>query len=147
MTLGIVGNALRGEHHGHVDIACEVCEPLGVTGVGKTREVKSVLVSGGCDDRVYFSAERESDRGLDGVAGDAAGPDDAVTILVGVSTAQTPHTNRYSTLGGYAGNLVLGTDDGDVGIERLGQRTTRDLGTDAAGVTQRHGQPRPAVRS
>jgi hypothetical protein len=147
MAVGIVGNALRGEHHGHVDIAREVCEPLGVTGVGKTCEVKGVLVSGSCDDGVYFSAERESDRGLDGVAGDTAGADDPVTILVGVSTPQTPHTNRYSTLGGYAGNLVLGTDDGDVRIERLGQRTTRDLGTDAAGVTQRHRQPRPAVRS
>src|SRR5918994_7071334 len=107
MTLGVVGNALRGEHHGHVDIAREMCEPLGVTGVWKTCEVKGVLVSGSCDDGVYFSAECESDRRLDGVAGDTAGADDAVTILVGISTAQTPHNNRYSMLGGYAGNLVL----------------------------------------
>jgi hypothetical protein len=142
MTLGIVGDALRRKHHRHVDIADEVCQPLGVTGVGKTCEVKGVLVSGGCDDGVDFSAERESDGEFDGVAGDAACADDAFTILAGVSTAEAPDTYRYSTLSWYIGDLVFGTHDRDVGIERLGQRATRDLGTDAAGVTQRHRDPR-----
>jgi hypothetical protein len=119
MALRIVGDALRGEHHGDIDIAREVCEPLGVARVGKACEMKGVLVSRGCDDSVDFSAEREPDRGLDRVAGDAACADDAVTILVGVSTPQTPHTNSYSMLRWYIGDLVFGTHDGDVGIERL----------------------------
>ena len=119
MALGIAGDALRGEHHGDIYTAGEVCQPLGVTRVGKACEVKGVLVSRGCDDGVYFSAERESNRGLDRVAGNAACADNAVTILVRVSTSPTPHTNRYSALRRYSGDLVFGTNEGDVGIERL----------------------------
>jgi hypothetical protein len=147
MALGIIGHALRREHHGDIDIAGEMCQPLGVTRVGKPCEVKGVLVSRGCDDGVYFSVERELDGRLDGMAGDAAGADDAVPILVGVSTPETPHTNRYSTLRWYIGDLVFGPYDGDVGIERLDQRAGGNLGADAAGITQRHRQPRLAVRS
>jgi hypothetical protein len=142
MALGIVGHPFRGEHHGHIDIAGEVCQPLGMARVGETCEVKGVLVSGGCDDSVDFSAEREFDGGFNRVAGYAARADDAVTVLAGVSTAETPHTYRYSTLGWYIGDLVFSTHDRDVGIQRLGQRATRNLGTDAAGVTQRHRDPR-----
>jgi hypothetical protein len=134
MAVRIAGDGLGGEHHGHIDIAGEVRQPLGVARVGKPCEVKGVLVSGGRDDGVDFSAERESDGGFDGVAGDAACADDAVTILAGVSTAQAPHTYRYSTLGWYIGDLVFGTHDRNVGVERLDQRTTGDLGTDAARV-------------
>jgi hypothetical protein len=86
VAVRIVRHALRGEHHGDIDIAGEVRQPLGMTRVGKACEVKGVLVSWGGDDGVYFSAEREPDCGLHGVAGDAARADDAVTILIGVST-------------------------------------------------------------
>jgi hypothetical protein len=147
MAFEIVCDALGGQHHGDVYIAGQVGQPLGVSGVGKTGEVKGVLVSGGRDDGVYFSAERESDGGLDSVAGDAARADDTVTIPVGISASQCPHTHGYSALRWNVGYLVFGTDEGDVGIEGLDQRTAGNLGADAAGITQRHRQPRPAVRS
>jgi hypothetical protein len=96
--------------------------------------VEGVLVSRGGDDGVHFSAERESDCGLDRVAGDPACADDALTILVGVSTSETPDSNCYASLGRYVRNLFFGTDEGDVGFERLGQRLARDLRTDTTWI-------------
>ena len=122
-------------------------QPLGVTRVGKAREVKGVLVSGGCDDGVDFPAERESDSGLDGVACDAAGTDDAVTVLIRVSTAHAPDTDRYPALRRNVGDLIFGTHQGDVCFQRFDQRPGGNLGANAARITQRYSQPRPAVRS
>jgi hypothetical protein len=147
MTVGIVGHALRREHHGDIYIAGEVRQPLGVTRVGKAGKVKGVLVSGGRDDGVDFSAEREPDRGLDGVAGYAAGADDAVTILVGVSTSHPPDTNRHATPGWNVCDLIFGTDEGDLGFERRAQGACRDFGADTAWISQRHGDARRCARS
>ena len=141
IAIRIVCNGLRGEHHGDIYIAGEVREPFGVTRVGEAREVKGVLVRGGCDDGVDFPAERESDGGLDGVACDAAGTDDAVTILVRVSTAQAPYADRYPALCRYVGNLVFSTHEGDVSFDWLPQYLCSDFGTNAARVPERHRKP------
>jgi hypothetical protein len=143
----IVGHALSCEHHGDIDVAGEVCQPLGMTGIREACEVEGVLVSGGRDDGVYFSTERESDRGLDGVAGDSARTNDAVTTFVGISTAQAPYPDRDSALRWYAGNLVFGTYEGDLGVERLNQRAGGNLGPDPARITQRYRESRRPVRS
>src|SRR5688572_26693032 len=90
MAPRILGHAFRGEHHGDVYIAGQMRQPFGVARVGKACEVEGVLVSWGCYDCVYFSTDRESDGGLNGVAGDAARTDDAVTILARVTATQSP---------------------------------------------------------
>src|SRR5919107_366712 len=138
MAIGIVCDALRGEHHGHIYIAGEVSEPLSVTGVGKAREVKGVLMRRSRDDGVDFSSERQPDGGLHGVAGDAAGANDAIAILVQISTAEAPHSDGDSVLCRYAGDLVFGTYEGDVGIEGVSQRVVCDLRTDTARIAKRH---------
>jgi hypothetical protein len=134
----IVWDALRGEHHGYVYIAGEVCQPFSMTGVGKTGEVEGVLVSGRCNDGIDFTVQRESDGGLDGVAGDAARPDDAVTILVRISAAEAPHANRDSALCRYVGDLVFGAHKGDVGFQRLDQRARGNLRTDTSRIAESH---------
>jgi hypothetical protein len=106
-----------------------------------------VLVSGSCNDGVYFTAQREPDGRLDGVAGDTACTDDAVAVPGRVSTAHAPDTNRYPTLRRNVGDLIFRTHQGDVGFQGFDQRARGNLGADATGITQRYGQPRPAVRS
>jgi hypothetical protein len=76
------------------------------------------------------------------VAGYAAGTDDAVAILMRISAAAAPHTNRYSVLCGYLSDLIFGTDQRDLGIERRAQRAHRDLGANTAWISQRHGNAR-----
>jgi hypothetical protein len=138
----IVCDALGGEHHGDVYIADKVGEPFSMTGVGKAGEVEGVLVSGPCNDGIDFTTQRESDRSLDGVAGDAAGPDDTVTILVRVSAAEAPGTDRYSALCWNAGDLVFGTHDGDLCVDSMSECAACNLRTDPTGVAQCHGYPR-----
>jgi hypothetical protein len=103
--------------------------------------VKGVLMSWGGDDGVYFSGEGEPDRGLDGVAGDASGTDHAVTISVGVSAAETPHSNCKSAMNRYLGDLIFGADQRNVGVDRSAQRASSDLRTDTPGIAQSHGYP------
>jgi hypothetical protein len=44
-------------------------------------------------------------------------------------------------------DLVFGTDDRDVGFQRLTECAAYDLGTDASGIAQRDRQPRLTIRS
>jgi hypothetical protein len=115
--------------------------------VGKAGEVKGVLVSGSCDDGVYFTAQGEPDGRFDGMAGDTACTNDAIAVSGGVSTAHAPDTNRYPTLRRNVGDLIFRTHQGDVGFQGFDQRARGNLGADAAGITQGYGQARPAVRS
>ncbi len=87
-------------------------------------------------------AEGELDRRFDGVAGDAAGTQQSLTIRVRVAAAQPPRPDRDSPRRGYSGDLVFRADDRDLGIEWLGQRAGRDLGPNPARVPQRDGEPR-----
>jgi hypothetical protein len=136
---------LGSEHHRDVDIAGKVSQPFGMAWVGKTCEVKCVLVGRGCNDTVDLAAEGEPYRRLDRVARDPAGADDAITILVRIATAEPPASNRDSTLRRYPRDLVLRAHDGNLGPERFSQSASRNLGPDAPGISQRYRQPRPSV--
>jgi hypothetical protein len=56
---------LSREHHRYVDVAGQMGQPFGMSGVGKSGEVKRVLVSGRGDDGVDLALEGQSDRSLD----------------------------------------------------------------------------------
>jgi len=136
-ALGIVGRLLRSEHHGDIDVAGEVGQPLGVTGIREACEMESVLVGGRRDDGVDLAAEGELYRGLNGVAGDAAGANQPFAVRFRVTTAQPPCTDGDAPLSRYFCDLVFRADNRDLGFERLDQGAGDDLGSDASGVTQR----------
>jgi hypothetical protein len=133
----MVPRRLRREHHGHVDAAGELGQPFSVTWVGKTCEVKGMLVSRGGHDGVHFAVQSQLRGGFDGVSRDAAGPDDPVAIGSGVAAAQTPGADRDLSLRVDRSDLVFRSNDGDLGCQRLSQCTSRDLRTDAAWVAER----------
>jgi hypothetical protein len=107
-----------------------------MTGVGKSCEMKCVLVGRGGHDGIDFTALRQLDCGFDRVSGDAAGPDGPVSVGGRLAAAQTPGADRDLVLRLRRRDLVFCSDDRDLGIERLSQRACRDLRTDAAGVSE-----------
>jgi hypothetical protein len=142
MAVGIAGCGFGGQHHRHIDIAGEVGQPFGVTGIGEAGEMEGMLVGGGGDDGVHFAAESELHGRFDRVAGDAARADLALAVRAGVAAAVSPGSDRYLTLRRNAGDLVLRANQGDLSFERLGQGAGRDLGPDPTRIPQRDGEPR-----
>jgi hypothetical protein len=59
MAAGLPGRGLGGQHHGYVNIAREVGQPLGMTWIGKACEMKRVLVGWGSDNGVDFAVKRQ----------------------------------------------------------------------------------------
>ena len=104
--------------------------------------MQGVLVGGSGDNRIDFAAEGQPGRGLDGVAGDAAGADDPVSVAGGVAAAQPPAADRNAALRRHDVDLVLGPNDGDLRIDGLRQSKSRDLRPDAAWVSERYREPR-----
>ena len=86
----------RGEHHRHVHVAGQLRQPLGVSGIGKARQVQGVLVRRRGDDRVHLAVQRQLDRGLHGVTGEPPRPDHSGPILGPLAAAQPPgsHADR-----------------------------------------------------
>jgi hypothetical protein len=113
-----------------------------MTWVGKSGEMKSVLVGWRGDDAIDFAAECQLDRGLYGVARDAPGANGTLPVLGGVAAAQAPGTDRDSPLRRHRFDLVFRADDGDLGFKRLSQGTSRDLGPDTARVPESYRQLR-----
>ena len=106
------------QHHGDINVTREVGEPFGVPGIGKAGEVQRVLVGRGRDDGVDLALEGEPHRTLDGVPREAAGTDDPVAVAVLLAAPQLPAAHRHPVGGGHRGDLVLGADDRDVGVDR-----------------------------
>jgi hypothetical protein len=79
--------------------------------------MKGVLVGRSGDDRIDFAAEGQPGRGLDGVAGDAAGADDPVSVAGGVAAAQLPAADCNAALRRQICDLILGTDQRDVCVD------------------------------
>jgi hypothetical protein len=77
------------------------------------------------------------------VAGDAPGPDHPAPVRGGVAAAEPPGADGNPPLRRQAGDLVFGSDNRDLGVERLGQGGRRDLGADTAGVAEGYRETRP----
>jgi hypothetical protein len=105
--------------------------------------MKGVLVGGSGDDRIDFAAEGQPGHGLDGMAGYAAGANDPVSVAIAFAAAEPPAADRNAALRRHGTDLVLRPNDGDLGIERLRQSTSRDLGSYATRITERHRQSWP----
>jgi hypothetical protein len=118
--LGISLSGLRGQHHGNVNVAGKVRQPLGMTWVGKTGEMEGVLVSGTGDDGVDLAPQREFHRRLNRMSSNPAGTDDAVAVRVAIAAAQCPRSDGDSAGARHRGDLILGTDDDNFGLERFG---------------------------
>ena len=84
------------------------------------------------------SLEREPGSGLDGVSGEASGPHRAL-VIGALAAAEAPRTNTDVLPGGEGGDDVVGTDEGDVRVERCGERLGGDLGADPARIAEAHG--------
>ena len=134
------------EHHGHVHVAGQVRQPFGVTGIGKAGEMERVLVGRSGDDRIHLAGERQARGRFDAVAGDASGPKRPRMVgpvtAAGIPGAYRHPPRRGLEPGRHFGNLVLRADQGDLGVERLGQRASHDLGSDAARIAERDCEPR-----
>jgi hypothetical protein len=98
--------------------------------------MEGVLVGGASHDRIYIALEREFDGALYGMAGKATGADDAMTVVPTLAAALLPATDREAPDRGNGLDLIVGADDRDVRIERLGQGSSDDLGSDAAGIAK-----------
>jgi hypothetical protein len=80
---------------------------------------------------------------FNGVSGDSAGANNPVAIGAAIAAAQAPGADRLLLCGGECFDLVLSTDENDVGVDGLTEDGGGDLRTDTARVTQRDGDPRP----
>jgi hypothetical protein len=78
---------LGGKHHGDVNVAGEACQPLGMSGVRKSCEMKGMLVGGGSDDRIYFATESQLYCGFHRVSRNPAGAQGSLTIGAGIPRA------------------------------------------------------------
>jgi hypothetical protein len=107
MPARIVRRRFGGKHHGHVYLTGELRQPLGVARVGKAREMKRVFVGGGGYDGIDFAGECQPGRGLDGVAGYAAGADDSIAVAIGISTAELPTADGDTVLRRNGTDLVV----------------------------------------
>jgi hypothetical protein len=132
--------AIRRKHHGHRHVAREMGQPFGMTGPGKSGQVQRMLVGRRRDDAVHLACHGHARGRLDGVAGDAAGPD-CTGVIGAFANAKTPGPDAYPPSRGQGRDLVFRTDQHQLGIERLGERAPGDLGADAPRITERHGQP------
>ena len=108
---------LRREHHRDVHIAREVCEPFGVTRIGKARQMQRVLVGRCGDDRVDLALQSQLHRGLDGVPRDPSRPHGARAIAVPLAASLAPGAYREPMPGGNLGDLILRTDDRHLRLE------------------------------
>jgi hypothetical protein len=145
MPASVSGRWFGGKHHGHIHLPGQLRQPFSVTWVGESREMKGVLVGGSGDDRIDFAAEGQPGRGLDGVAGYAACADDPISVASAVAATEAPATDRNAALRRHSADLVLRPNDSDLGIERLRQGTSRNLGSYATRITEGHGQSWPPV--
>ena len=117
MAVRLVADLLSGEHHGHVDVAGQVRQPFGVTGIGEACEMERVLVGRGGDDGIHLAAEGELDGGFDRVAGDATRPQDAITVLIPLAAAEAPRSYSDFTLTGNRRDLLFRANNRDLGID------------------------------
>ena len=123
-----------------------MCQPLGVSRIGESCEMQGMLVSRGGDDRVDFAVQRQLDRLFNGVAGDAAGANYPVPVGTALTRAEVPvaYCNPVSAREGI--NLIAGTDQSNLRLDRLAQCGGRDLRTDPARITERDGKSRRLLR-
>jgi hypothetical protein len=142
MPAGVSRQWLGGKHHGHIHLASQLRQPFGVARIGETREMKGVLVGGSGDDRIDSPAEGESGCSLNGVTGYAAGPDDSLSVGVGLATPQPPAADRNAVLRRDCADLVFRTHQRNLCWDRIGQRARGDLGADPARVTEGDSEPR-----
>jgi hypothetical protein len=133
---------IRGKHHGDVDISREMGQPFSVTRIGKAGEVEGMLVGGCGNDGVHFALKRQFDGGLDRVSGNAAGADHAIAVGVAVAQTKSPGSYRDTMLSGNRLDLVFGTDNGDLCIDGLNQRSGGDLRPDPARIAEGYSEPR-----
>jgi hypothetical protein len=104
--------------------------------------MKGVLVGGSGDDGVDFSAECQLGGGFDRVACNAAGANHPGSIGGGVAAPESPGAYGDPVLRRYGGDLVFGSHEGDLRVERLRQSTSGDLRADPAGIAQCDGDSR-----
>jgi hypothetical protein len=135
------------QHHRDIHIASEMCQPLGVPGIGEAGEVESVLVSRRGDDCVSLPLERELCRSLDGVPRQATGPYRPASIATLLAGPQTPGANREPPSDGDVGKLVFSPDQGEIRVQRFDQRAGDDLRSDAARIAQRDRESRSRATS
>ncbi len=133
------------QHHGDIDVSGQVGQPLGVSGIGKSREVQRMLVGGSGDNAIHLTAERELGRGLHRVAGDTARPHGPAPVRA-IAASQTPGSHAKAAVGRNRANLIVGPDQRNFCRKGPSQGAGGDLGTDPARITQRHRDPREFSR-
>jgi hypothetical protein len=86
--------------------------------------------------------KRQFDGGLDRVSGNAAGADHTIPVGVAVAQTKSPGSYRDTMLSRNRLDLVFGTDNRDLCIDRLNQRSGGDFGPDPARITEGYSEPR-----
>jgi hypothetical protein len=136
MSGAVSRRRLGGQHHRYIHLSGEMSQPFSVPRVGKSGEMKCVLVGRSSDDGIHFAIECQPGGRLDSMACDSAGSDDPVPVAVALSASQSPAADPDATLRRYGSDLVLRADDGDLCVNHLGQGASRDLGSDATRITK-----------
>jgi hypothetical protein len=142
MPASVSGQWLGSKHHGHIDLAGQLRQPLGMTWIGESREMQGVFVGGSGDNRIDFAAEGQPGRSLDRVARYAACADDPLSVAIAFATAEPPAADRNAALRRHRVDLVLRAHHRNLCIDRLSQRAGGDLGADPARITQGDREPR-----
>src|ERR687895_1046121 len=112
MTVPVGWICFRRQHHGHVDVAGEMGQPFGMTWIGKSCEMKGVLLSRCRNDSVHPAIERQFDGGFHCVSGNPPGANGSTSIRRAVAGAEAPtaHGDRVGRL--ERCDLVLRPNDG-----------------------------------
>jgi hypothetical protein len=76
------------------------------------------------------------------MAGNTAGPDDSITVAVGVPTAELPTAHRNPVLRWNGADLVVRAYYRDLCLDGSSQSPEGDLGADSARITESDGDPR-----
>ena len=104
-----------------------------------------MFVCWGSDDGVDFAAESEFYGGFYGVARDAARSKHPVTVLIRITAAESPRSDRNRASRRNSCNLIFCSNHCDFGVQRLRQRSRRDLRADSSGIAQSYSQSRPVT--
>ena len=128
------------EHHGHFDATGQLRQPFGVARKRETGQVEGMLLRRAGHDRIHLAVEREPRRLLHCPARDQAGLDrpGACRSLAGV-----PRTGGDAVIGRNRLDLFPRTQQGDFGVDAVGQRRGHDLRPNPARITQGDGEPGP----
>jgi hypothetical protein len=126
------------QHHGHIDVAGEMSQPLGMAGIRKACQVKGVFMGGGGNDGVHFAGQGHSSGGLDCSSRDPSGPHGAAAVGIRITGAEPPGADADVTRGGERGDLIFGPHHHDVSGDGLSQGTGGDLGAYPPRIAQRN---------